>query len=369
MKICFLMPTHWSAGLGGSEVQVKYIMAYLRNHTNHQLSMICRSSKASEEDGTPIHATTRFGRASWQHKVGADYLSVPGLLKSIAPDVVYTRRGTPLVGLAARYCRSHGKRLVFHIAHVNDITRPRKIAWRDPRSHLGRRFYEYGLYRADVIVAQAHYQSVLLAQQYGLSVTAVVPNVHPVPALPNKPAQPRVVLWVANLKPAKRPELYIELARNLESCRNTRFLMAGAIQDPRYARLLEDASSLSNFHYLGRQSLDEVNHLLESAHLFVNTSRQDGEGFPNTFIQAWLRQVPVVSLDVDADSILRHHGLGQHCEGSVSMLTQAVQTLLDDTERLHSMGNAARKFAVETFGDSNFARLTSLMEDCPTAPH
>ena len=51
-----------------------------------------------------------------------------------------------------------------------------------------------------------------------------------------------------------------------------------------------------------RLSQAEVNALLEHTDLLVNTS--DYEGFSNTFIQAWMRRVPVVSLRVDPDRLL-----------------------------------------------------------------
>jgi len=101
---------------------------------------------------------------------------------------------------------------------------------------------------------------------------------------------------VANLKPAKRPELFIALAKRCISLKDTRFLMVGALvgQAIRNA-LLTQAGNLPNFHYAGAVPLEEVNRLLDSAHIFVNTSSANGEGFPNTFIQSWLRGVPVIS--------------------------------------------------------------------------
>ena len=66
------------------------------------------------------------------------------------------------------------------------------------------------------------------------------------------------------------------------------------------ASLMRSIEATPNLEYLGQRTHAEVNELLARAHIFVNTSTH--EGFPNTFIQAWLREVAVVSLSVRSRS-------------------------------------------------------------------
>ena len=73
----------------------------------------------------------------------------------------------------------------------------------------------------------------------------------------------------------------------------------------------------ANLNFLGEQSLAQVNERLWACRLVVNTSQT--EGFPNTFIQAWARFVPVVSLKVDPDGVIARHQLG-FCSGDFSRM-------------------------------------------------
>ena len=107
-------------------------------------------------------------------------------------------------------------------------------------------------------------------------------------------------------------------------------------------------------------SQSAVNSLLEHTDLLVNTS--DHEGFSNTFIQAWMRRVPVVSLRVDPDRLLSRGGLGAVASGDEEKLYESVASLLDDPDRCAAIGERARRYALEHHAESNIETLARLLD-------
>ena len=111
--------------------------------------------------------------------------------------------------------------------------------------------------------------------------------------------QPQVVrdidvLWVSNLRALKRPELVLELARQLP---HVRFTLAGGPMpggQTYYDDVAAAAARLPNLTMLGPVRYRDSGELFDRAKIFLNTSSI--EGFPNTFLQAWIRGVPVVTL-------------------------------------------------------------------------
>lgn len=357
MKICFLMLSHKSGDLGGAEVQVSYIMEYFQQHTAHEVHFLCRKAQVDEENGIPIRRVGSNMFITKYLKV-ADWFKIQRLLDEIKPDVVYTRVWSAYVGAAAVWCKKHRARLIYHVAAQEDVE-PFKIKRRrDIPKSVDRIFYEFGLQRAQVI-AQAQYQDDLLQAHYSRHAQVVVANFHPAPAtLPEKSSGCKVY-WVANIKSVKRPELFIRLVEALQDCEATEFHMIGDLTEAKdYGQLIEDTQQrFANFFYHGQLPLDGVNAKLEEAHLFVNTSKM--EGFPNTFIQAWLRGVPVVSLDIDPDDVIKKHELGLH-SGSFERLVDDVRSLVSDKPRLETMANNGQAFARLHYGMQNCQKIVEL---------
>jgi glycosyltransferase involved in cell wall biosynthesis len=173
--------------------------------------------------------------------------------------------------------------------------------------------------------------------------------------LPEPPEleQPRDidVLWVNNLRDFKQPERMLELARRLPSVHFT--MIGGPCTDHEalFERVRAGAESLPNLDFLGFVSYHQVNPYYARAKLFVNTS--ESEGFPNSFLQAWVRETPVVSF-FDPDGLIARAGLGA-VPADLDEMVACIDELLCDANRLVSLGAAARRYALDTHTPSAVA--------------
>lgn len=114
-----------------------------------------------------------------------------------------------------------------------------------------------------------------------------------------------------------------------------------------------------NIEYKGELPLHEVNRILSGSHILVNTSQI--EGFPNTFIQAWMRKIPVVSLNVDPDDVIKKNKIGFH-SGSFGQMVRDIQLLISDGQMREEMGERAQQFAFQNYSMRNMDKILDLIE-------
>jgi glycosyltransferase involved in cell wall biosynthesis len=166
-------------------------------------------------------------------------------------------------------------------------------------------------------------------------------------------------VWIGNIKSIKQPELFIRLAQEFSGYPGVKFIMVGRPTVGRYQQRLERMlSRLQNIEYRHELPMPEVNAVLARSHILVNTSRY--EGFPNTFIQAWMRSVPVISLNEDPDGMITQYGLGFHSR-TFGQLVSDTGRLLSDSLVRNAMAEAARVFARRQCSlESNCARIESM---------
>lgn len=360
-RLCIVVPTHWEAFMGGAQYQAKWIV---EEAARTNLFEIYYLSRRIREGVKPIdHHIVRIGGAKWLRRFGLlfDARSLWKRLDEIRPEVIYQRVGGAYTGVCASYAARRGARMIWHIAHDDDVTPGAGGGrWRKPHRLMEKKLLEYGIRKADAVIAQTRYQARLLRKNYGIEAAAVIPNAHPYPRERVSKGTPVKVVWVANWKPEKRPELFIKLAEDLSHRTDARFYMAGSLgstnQD--YSSLVNRAKHLTNLEYLGGISQEQVNALLAEADVFVNTSR--GEGFANTFIQAWLRGVPVVSLSVNPDGLLGETGLG-FCSGDYRTLRDDVFKLVTDESIRTRMGRYCTEYATESHSLRNVRQIIELM--------
>jgi glycosyltransferase involved in cell wall biosynthesis len=255
-------------------------------------------------------------------------------------DVYYQSPASPFTGVAAWFARRYRKYSVVRIASDAGCIPGRQLI----RLARDRRLYEYGLRNASLIAAQTENQRRLLLQNYGLCSEVI--NMAAEPVMHEHAAAKDIdVLWVGNFRPVKRPDLALELARRLPT---RKFVMIGGPvpqQAEYFAQIRKAAEGIPNLKLLGPLPHGEVGPVFERARLHLNTS--DFEGFPNTFLQAWMRAVPVVSF-FDPDTLLRTKQLG-YAPASMEEMAAALEALLADDVRRTAIGASARKFAMAEF--------------------
>ena len=361
-RLCIVNPFEHG---GGAEYQISLLIDALAAEGRYEIHYLTHFVDARERSRN--YAVSRIGKGGPIPSLGyvMDGRALYRRLAELAPSLIYQRVAGGYTGICAHYARRRSVPMLWHVAHDTDVM-PQHL---DPgrnflRVRLEKRAVEYAIRHATRIVVQTSRQAQLLQSNYGRSADALIPNFHPPAPETLDKSGPLTVLWIANLKSWKRPEVFVRLAQRFASGADTRFVMVGAPPPASgnagwRTSLLQSIEATSNLHYLGEKTHAEVNELLARAHIFVNTSTQ--EGFPNTFIQAWQRDVAVVSLSVDPDGVLARRRVGIAAE-SESGLAAAGSALIENPQERADYVERGREHAEANHSLRNVRQLVELID-------
>jgi len=305
--VCFVAPHAWPvlsadsriAQVGGAEVQ-QSVLARLLAARGHRVSMICLDYGQPDRsviDGVTVHkAFAPEAGAPVLRFVHPRLTSMWRAMREVDADIYYCRSASMWVGLLAEFCRRYGRRSIYAAASDADFV-PRQGG--QIRYARDRWLYRRGLARVDRIVAQNEVQRATCRATYGRDAVVIPSCYQPLMSPRAAIASRDCVLWVASVRPGKRPELFLELAARLP---HRRFVMVGGPGQGEgdaalFERTRQAAGRLGNVEFTGFLPLAEVEKRLATARVLVNTS--DYEGMPNTFLQAWAHGVPTLAT-VDA---------------------------------------------------------------------
>ncbi len=350
-----------ATAVNGTQVQMYQLAsAFLRRgHEVHYLALTRdRASLGALPDGISFHWIERPVTAvSWLKDLG-DYRKV---LDRIRPDALYQRGRSHLTWIAAQWARTHGSPFVWgsngedsctfwkHVKRlqVSRRSRLRKVALL-PLAATRDLLVHSGIRRATGIVTQTRTQAESLRRNFKRD-GIVLPSTFEMGEGASG-AKERTVLWLAGLSHAKQPELFLDLADHCGDLQGWKFLLGGGTRVEIYRRELESrAASLPNARLIGPVPFAGSDALYDRASLFVNTSRVDGDGLPNSFIQAWLHGTPVLSLHHDPNGWIGAEGLGLCASGDRERFLAGGRALLGDDDLRAAMGRRCARFARETF--------------------
>jgi glycosyltransferase involved in cell wall biosynthesis len=361
-KICILLPTHWAARMGGAQYQAMILVEYLVSTGKFDVYYLARrTNDAFQANGyrvvkIPGPDTVR------PYRFFETTFSLLKILGSIKPDYIYQQTGCAYTGIAAYYARKNRCKMVWRVSSDKNLLRQHPRLSRNLLYEgIDSTMMSYGIRNAGAIIVQTPHQGRLLEQNYCRKPDAVVRNFHPYPDEKPDKHLPVKVLWIANFKKLKQPEIFIRLARDMADIDDVRFIMIGAsAPESKWSSLLDnEINSISNLSHTGNLPQEEVNRMISESHILVNTSQY--EGFSNTFIQAWMRKVPVISLNVDPDGILNRYKVGFCAGGDYSKLLSYTKTLVNDHALLRKMGDSSSQYAFEFYSLRNVDQIVDIL--------
>jgi glycosyltransferase involved in cell wall biosynthesis len=272
-------------------------------------------------------------------------------------DIYYVSSAGPQLGMAAAFAGRHHRKLVFRIAHDTDC-QPDKLLiryWRD------KVLYKFGIRHSDLILAQSNKQQSLMQRHFQLQ-SKVIPSLVGRTDVFKPRAQRSIdVLWISNIRQFKRPDLALEFARQEPGIKLHMIGGADPGALPYYEEIRSRAAQLPNVVFHGHQPVETVNERLTEAGVLINTS--DSEGFPNTYIQAWARGTPVVTL-FDPDDVVARERLGGGAQ-NLSDMRAAVTQLLTNHDYWNEVSVRCRAYVNARHGepalDAYEATLTAVL--------
>lgn len=305
---------------GGATVQLYNITKKLASYEDLQIySLINKFQNISDNNNQDFNLINTFDK---NDLFPVKVFKLAHLLARIRPHIILQRGLTIESCLLSLYCRMTGIKFVFMYAHDREV-----------QGRYQRNNNKCYLYRILTICSPALIvQSMSQYNQLSIKIrkkSYVIKNGYEMPeydtVIYNKK---NTILWVGRLEPMKRPDIFIKLA---EYFKKEQFIMIGAVRDDlkEYAeQIIAEISRNENIKYINFVHHHLIDKFFQSAKVLVNTS--EAEGFPNTFIQAGLRQTPVVSLNVNPDNFITENNAGSFCKNDFNVLKESLRTILSD---------------------------------------
>lgn len=342
--------TSWAQlGTGGAERQLATLGRLMRSQSWPVSFVVGDWGQQVSQTADGIRLVTGYRAGEGLRGLRFYYPSTPRFWYALgeADADIYISRGlTPWAGLVALFSRRHRKRYVLALASGMDV---------DPtRSRAGRRdrwLYRQALRHADGVVAQHAEQLSLLKRNFGRD-GRVIGNVVSLPEASPKtardPSSP-IVLWVGNLKPVKRVDMLVEVARRVPEAR---FVAVGFAErhdggEGIRARLREVTGTLDNLEYADYVAPQEMPALYGRASVLLHTSEPGVEGFPNVLLEAWHYGVPTVSSS-SVGGVIERDRLGTYCEGADQMAESVRYWLGVSAQELDALAARARRYLQES---------------------
>lgn len=349
-KICFLAPTAYSL-LKNKKENIKNVigpdidqitLANKLNKKGYKITIITHNEGGPSEELINDIRIIKIYSPTSEINLFSKIIYLWNAFKKSDSDI-YFHYGDSL-GIISIFAYLMGKRSIYKIA--SDVLLDRSLIVNKIKEFKRSKFNSRVLGNwidiklSSVICLQNQYQSKMLKKGYNKNGKIIKSHMEINDVDLDKKSDIPIVLWVGSMAEVKQPWLVIELAKMMPS---VKFQMIGGYQgDPTlYNNMKKQSEELENFEFLGVVPFDEINYYFNKAWILVNTSMF--EGFPNSFLQAWMNYMPVVSINANPDDLITNYKLGFYSR-NLKHLKEDLSILLNNKDLIKEMGINGRQY-------------------------
>ncbi|MFW9898238.1 MAG: glycosyltransferase family 4 protein [Candidatus Thorarchaeota archaeon] len=258
-------------------------------------------------------------------------------LAKINADIYLTANLSKYVGFTNFYCRIYKKIHIHRTEHQHQVDKPyllKKILRGSSRYF----FFYLGFKNVNYIVVQNEEDRATLKRTFNFP-SMVIRNSYPINKVDIKKRDS--ILWVARCKRWKRPEVFINLAKEFP---NEKFIMVMPIADDKkyFENIKREASIVGNLQFIPGVPFSEIEDYYKNAIVFINTSLS--EGFPNSFNQSMNSSTPILSLNINPDNFIIKNQVGIYCNNDFNTLKESLNRLLKNQELWDKFSENSYKF-------------------------
>lgn len=283
-----------------------------------------------------------------------EFIEARKVLKNVKPNVVFVHGARRQLYAIAKLCRRHNIKLVFLPSSDKDLQPGDELFTGLKITNV---IYQKSIKYIDYHVTQNQFQADKLKEHYTKD-SIIIPDIWPESETRNIIETPNSydAIWVANLRRLKRVEWFIRLAKRLPQYKFA--IVGGVNEQDYYDEMKEEAAKVANLDFYGAQPLYAVNGLLSQSKMLVCTS--EFEGFPNTFLQAWAYNVPIVST-VNPTNCISDFGLGAVVENEEQLLHHVTELLENSDKYKRCQENIKDYFVSHHDADMAYEKVMMLI--------
>lgn len=321
---------------GGASVQMYLIAKEMKKNPDLDVySLICDYDKINFKQAESFQLIKNFKE---NDSYPAKLVKTHKIISRIHPEIIIQHGLTNESCFMSLYSYLRNIKFVFMFAH--DVEVNKRFQSSGKKSYLFNLIIKYSF----LLVVQNKYQVKTLTEKF----TSYKEKVHLIyngfPVKVQSEKKRKNILWVARSDKWKNPEIFIKLA-SLHPEQKFIMICPNSGDDEYYEKIISLSKTAGNLDFIKFVPFNEIDKYFEDAYLFVNTS--DYEGYPQTFIQAVMNSVPILSLNVNPDDFITTYNCGKVFNGDFYSMNRETGLIINDSKVQKELSGNAYKYFLQ----------------------